>query len=49
MPSANETPLLPQDYIMDIQNHERFSDSNYPKLKKLYQAKHELIEKRRHP
>ena len=44
-----DCPFLPQDYIMDIRDHERFSDSNYPKLKRLYEAKQELIDKHRHP
>jgi N6-adenosine-specific RNA methylase IME4 len=36
---VRDTPFLPQDYIMDIEEHQRFSEENYPKLKLLYEVK----------
>ena len=34
---------------MDIKEEDRFSDSNYPKLKALYEAKAKLLDEKRHP
>lgn len=42
-------PFMPQDYVMDIKEEERYSQSNYPKLNLLFEAKNKLIDEKRHP
>ena len=43
LPTAGCAPALPQDYIMDITEYERFNQYTYPKLKQLLDAKTKLI------
>ena len=33
LPTAGRAPALPQDYIMDVTEYERFNEYTYPKLK----------------
>ena len=40
---------LPQDYVMDISEDDRFMFGSYPKLKQLLEAKTKLIKERNHP
>ena len=46
---TGKEPSLPQDYVMDISEDERFMFGSYPKLKQLLEAKTKLIRERNHP
>ena len=46
---SGKEPSLPQDYVMDISEDERFMFGSYPKLKQLLEAKTKLIHERNHP
>lgn len=41
-------PLMPQDYIMDITEEQRFANGTYPRYQKMFEAKTQLIKKRNH-